>query len=225
MQNRHPRPEGASTACPHVLWCPTSQPSALDSPPFSEVCAEMTYQLTESPQDVAAASKVDAADPFARDPPVHPALTLHASKPCTAEVPRSLLLQSWVTPSDLWYVRSHHPVPKADSASHTLQARTDRPQPQHTLTPACSARFFVLAPRARCQSVPSPLVRCLLQIRGPGLKPLELSIGELKKRFPKKTVTTTLQARASFPFACSRPCSLCDTAARGFPPGPSDCTD
>lgn len=70
---------------------------------------------------MAKASKVDAKDPYAGDPPAHPALLLHARRPCTAEVPRSLLLHSWVTPSDLWYIRSHHPVPKVDAASHKIQ--------------------------------------------------------------------------------------------------------
>lgn len=87
------------------------------------------------PQDVAASPKLDASDPFANDPPVHPALKLHASKPCTAELPKSLLLQSWVTPGELWYVRSHHPVPKVDATTHKLQVRAARGSPPPSAPP------------------------------------------------------------------------------------------
>ena len=66
-------------------------------------------------------AQLDSSDPYARDPPPHPALLLRARKPCTAETPRSLLTHSWITPADLWYIRSHHPVPTVDPATYRLE--------------------------------------------------------------------------------------------------------
>ena len=66
----------------------------------------LLLSLSMRAQDVAANSQqvLDASDPYASDPAPHPALLLHARKPCTAETPRSLLTHSWVTPADLWCV-------------------------------------------------------------------------------------------------------------------------
>jgi sulfite oxidase len=64
-------------------------------------------------------------DPYAKDPRLHPALKLHARTPATAEPPLELLVHSYITPGDLWFVRSHHPVPPcalpgADASAHRL---------------------------------------------------------------------------------------------------------
>jgi len=50
-------------------------------------------------------------DKFASDPIRHPALKLHSSKPCNAEVPDALLTESYITPAELFFIRHHHPVP------------------------------------------------------------------------------------------------------------------
>lgn len=51
-------------------------------------------------------------DPFAHEPRRHPALIIHAPKPFNAETPSQLLIDSFVTPNELFYVRSHLPVPR-----------------------------------------------------------------------------------------------------------------
>jgi sulfite oxidase len=60
--------------------------------------------------DVAATAAAAAAgrkdDPFAADPPRHPALKVHALRPCNAEVPADLLTDCYLTPTDLWCVAS-----------------------------------------------------------------------------------------------------------------------
>jgi len=76
------------------------------------------------PRDVAGLAKeLDTSDPYAREPAPHPALSVHYSKPVNAEIPPSLLMDSWITPNDIWYVRHHHPVPVAaiDASSSPLQ--------------------------------------------------------------------------------------------------------
>jgi cytochrome b involved in lipid metabolism len=61
------------------------------------------------PLDVAKAEKLrkeqDLNNPFSTDPKRHPALILHSDKPCNAEVPDSLLTESYITPSELFFIR------------------------------------------------------------------------------------------------------------------------
>lgn len=54
-----------------------------------------------------------AADPYALEP-MHErneALLVHSEQPMNAEVPEHLLTKEYLTPSDLFYIRHHHPVP------------------------------------------------------------------------------------------------------------------
>lgn len=59
-------------------------------------------------------------DPFANEPERHPALEVHSEKPCNAEAPATLLLDSFITPNELFFVRNHLPVPKVDLDSYHL---------------------------------------------------------------------------------------------------------
>jgi len=59
----------------------------------------------------AAAAEAKKNDPFGNDPVRHPGLKIHSTHPCNAEVPAALLTESYLTPTDLWYIRHHHPVP------------------------------------------------------------------------------------------------------------------
>ena len=61
-------------------------------------------------------------DPYSHEPRRHPALRVRAAKPFNAETPRQLLVDQYVTPNDLFYVRNHLPVPRSavtDAASGT----------------------------------------------------------------------------------------------------------
>jgi sulfite oxidase len=95
--------------------------------------------------------KVDPTDPYADDPARHPGLKFHATKPCNAEVPAAMLMDSWITPNDVWFIRHHHPVPEFDVKAWKLN------------------------------------------IDGIGVKPLLLSLEDLKSRFDEREVTATLQ--------------------------------
>ncbi|RYG65742.1 hypothetical protein EON64_11290, partial [archaeon] len=71
---------------------------------------------TLHPDDLAALdaerskSQRSADDPYARDPALSPLLKHYSRQPLNAEPPGSLLTDAWLTPSDLWFVRNHHPV-------------------------------------------------------------------------------------------------------------------
>jgi len=64
--------------------------------------------------------EVDQDDPYANDPSRHPALLFHSRKPCNAETPMPLVMDNWITPTDLWYIRNHHPVPLVDPDTYEL---------------------------------------------------------------------------------------------------------
>jgi sulfite oxidase len=66
---------------------------------------------TRAQAAAAAAAALPSDDPYARDPPPCAALTLHARAPATAEPPLALLTHAWITPAQLFFIRSHHPVP------------------------------------------------------------------------------------------------------------------
>lgn len=50
-------------------------------------------------------------DPYALEPIRHRSLKVHSDTPANAECPSHLLTASYLTPSALFYIRHHHPVP------------------------------------------------------------------------------------------------------------------
>ncbi|GAX85602.1 hypothetical protein CEUSTIGMA_g13017.t1 [Chlamydomonas eustigma] len=62
-------------------------------------------------------------DPFKNEPPRHPALITRSAKPCNAETPGSLLAAQIITPTDLFYVRNHLPVPEVDASAWKLKIK------------------------------------------------------------------------------------------------------
>jgi sulfite oxidase len=55
------------------------------------------------------------------EPLRHPALLVRSAKPFNAEIPPSLLAESFITPNELFYVRNHLPVPKVDETAYALE--------------------------------------------------------------------------------------------------------
>lgn len=64
---------------------------------------------------------VDVNDPFSGEPIRHSALIVKSDKPFNAEVPLELLVESFTTPNELFYVRNHLPVPKIDAGTYRLE--------------------------------------------------------------------------------------------------------
>jgi len=65
------------------------------------------------PDDVSAVPRSSTDDPYSHEQPRHPALQVRASKPFNAETPAQLLVDNFITPNDLFYVRNHLPVPQS----------------------------------------------------------------------------------------------------------------
>lgn len=59
--------------------------------------------------------------PYSRDPQRHPALKVNSSMPFNAEPPPELLMESFITPNDLFFVRNHLPVPDVDADTYRLK--------------------------------------------------------------------------------------------------------
>jgi sulfite oxidase len=50
-------------------------------------------------------------DPYAHEPKRSDLLIVHGDQPMNAEVPAEILLDQYLTPNELFYIRHHHPVP------------------------------------------------------------------------------------------------------------------
>jgi len=64
---------------------------------------------------------LDALDPYKNDPPRHPAFLINSEKPFNAEPPPELLMDSFITPNELFYKRNHLPVPVIDPETYRLE--------------------------------------------------------------------------------------------------------
>uniref|UniRef100_A0AAF5CXV5 sulfite oxidase n=2 Tax=Strongyloides stercoralis TaxID=6248 RepID=A0AAF5CXV5_STRER len=64
--------------------------------------------------------KTSQNDPYIKDPQRHPALIVNSMKPFNAETPPSLLVDNFITPNELFFVRNHMPVPEIDEKKHLL---------------------------------------------------------------------------------------------------------
>eukprot|EP00921_Rhytidocystis_pertsovi_P014674 GHVQ01023652.1.p1 GENE.GHVQ01023652.1~~GHVQ01023652.1.p1 ORF type:complete len:663 (+),score=65.64 GHVQ01023652.1:365-2353(+) len=62
----------------------------------------------------------DLQDPYRYEPMRHPALRVVSQKPFNAESPVALLADNFLTPSELFFVRNHLPVPKVDPEAYRL---------------------------------------------------------------------------------------------------------
>ena len=60
-------------------------------------------------------------DPFAHDPHRHPALKVNSEKPFNAETPTALLVDHFLTPNELFFVRNHLPVPEVTEKDFKLE--------------------------------------------------------------------------------------------------------
>ncbi|KAG8312623.1 hypothetical protein J6590_018264 [Homalodisca vitripennis] len=60
-------------------------------------------------------------DPYSNEPQRHPALHTSSLRPYNAEPPSALLVDSFITPTALFYVRNHLPVPDVDEKSYELE--------------------------------------------------------------------------------------------------------
>lgn len=76
---------------------------------------------TLAKEDVPDPSSFDMTDPYAAEPKRHPALVVRKKKPFNCETPCTLIPDQYITPTDLWYCRHHHPVPLVDEKEYALK--------------------------------------------------------------------------------------------------------
>ncbi|TRY92039.1 hypothetical protein DNTS_034916 [Danionella cerebrum] len=74
-----------------------------------------------NPESVKKQEINDPSDPYAAEPTRHPALQINNLKPFNAEPPPSMLSDSYITPSAIFFKRNHLPVPKVDPESYRLE--------------------------------------------------------------------------------------------------------
>jgi len=87
--------------------------------------------LEESPLPYTIGSPIDQ---YSDEPPRDPALVVRSKKPFNAETPRLTLIDHWLTPNTLFYVRNHLPVPKVDPESFQLTISGEELQEPLVLT-------------------------------------------------------------------------------------------
>ncbi|XP_058832753.1 sulfite oxidase, mitochondrial isoform X2 [Topomyia yanbarensis] len=70
-------------------------------------------------------STKDQGNPWAAEPKRHPILKATAQKPFNAEPPPSVLVDSFLTPNEFFYVRNHLPVPEIDIKEYELNVEIE----------------------------------------------------------------------------------------------------
>ncbi|XP_040162077.1 sulfite oxidase, mitochondrial isoform X1 [Anopheles arabiensis] len=71
-------------------------------------------------------STKDLHDPWSAEPKRHPILKPATQKPFNAEPPASVLVDSFLTPNEFFYVRNHLPVPEVDIKSYELEMENEK---------------------------------------------------------------------------------------------------
>ncbi|XP_069509877.1 sulfite oxidase, mitochondrial [Ambystoma mexicanum] len=71
----------------------------------------------------------DVSDPYARDPPRHPAMKINSQKPFNGEPPAEILSENFITPNEFFFKRNHLPVPDIDAQSYKLEIEVPGCQP------------------------------------------------------------------------------------------------
>ncbi|EDO28871.1 predicted protein [Nematostella vectensis] len=72
-------------------------------------------------EKIKASTGLNLDDPYSRDPKRHPAYTIYCNKPFLAEPPLGLLGHSLITPTEVFYIRNHMPVPLIDKDGYKLE--------------------------------------------------------------------------------------------------------
>ncbi|KAJ8920501.1 hypothetical protein NQ315_005370 [Exocentrus adspersus] len=84
-----------------------------------------TYRIGNLQKDEIGALSDDMSDPYGKEPIRHPILQPASIKPFNAECPPSLLIENFITPNEIFYVRNHLPVPVIDPATYELEVEIE----------------------------------------------------------------------------------------------------
>lgn len=90
-----------------------------------EMLEEMRIgNLAPEAPEAGAGGKGDPADPYRNEPARAEWFSVRMTKPFNAEPPLELLVDRFITPNDLYYVRNHFPVPHIDVDNYFLDIGT-----------------------------------------------------------------------------------------------------
>jgi sulfite oxidase len=64
---------------------------------------------------------MDMENPYANEPLRHPVLKVRSQTPFNAEPPPELLVENYITPTEIFYVRNHLPVPNILEEDYSLE--------------------------------------------------------------------------------------------------------
>jgi len=97
----------------------SDEPFNLLAPMKIGVLHEDDQRAEEAAAEVA--EETDS-DPFDLEPEglLSPNLNYHGHRPYNAESPSPLLSDNWITPTNRWFVRNHHPMPLIDDKDYIL---------------------------------------------------------------------------------------------------------
>ncbi|VDM46102.1 unnamed protein product [Toxocara canis] len=90
------------------------------TPSVIEMMEEMRIGNLD-PRDIVIEEIKAEDDPYRNDPKRHPALIVNSQRPFNAETPAELLMDSFHTPNQLFFTRSHMPVPVTDIKTHRVR--------------------------------------------------------------------------------------------------------
>uniref|UniRef100_A0A1B6BW31 sulfite oxidase n=1 Tax=Clastoptera arizonana TaxID=38151 RepID=A0A1B6BW31_9HEMI len=79
------------------------------------------YRIGNISEDDSKEATKNMEDPYGNEPRRHPSLRPSAKRPFNAEPSPALLVESYITPTELFYVRNHLPVPVIDLEDYALE--------------------------------------------------------------------------------------------------------
>lgn len=80
-----------------------------------------TYLIGELDESATDSISESSQDPYATDPKRSPHLIVLSDKPFNAETPAKLLIENQITPTEIFFVRNHLPVPEVDIEDYKLE--------------------------------------------------------------------------------------------------------
>ncbi|XP_034943069.1 sulfite oxidase [Chelonus insularis] len=92
-----------------------------NAPEIYELLESMRIGNLDTSEESETIKTEEIYDPYANEPKRHKALIVNGPKPFCGETPAPLLAESFITPSDIFYVRNHLPVPEIDIKNYTLE--------------------------------------------------------------------------------------------------------
>jgi len=80
-----------------------------------------SFRIGDLNQNEVQSQAVDTSDPFADEPQRSTLLRVISKKPFNAEAPPSLLAEQFITPTELFFIRNHLPVPTIDMSTYKIE--------------------------------------------------------------------------------------------------------